>query len=609
MDDLAQSDGPMRLVIHLLGRPRILRGGQEVYQFRSRKSWALLTYLILSERPPTRAQLAALLFGEADDPVRALRWNLSEVRRGLGQDGSLEGDPLTLALPAGTTVDTDVVTKGDWSDAVALPGLGAVLLEGMRVQGAPAFDTWLLAQQRHVAAASEAMLHEAAMSSMSRGELAEALDYAVRAAAMSPLDENHQALVIRLYRLAGDDAAAQRQFSACAETLDRELGVEPGPSVRAAMREGRYERHEITDDATIEAILEAGSAAISAGARESGLQSLRTAARLADNAGKTRLRVRSRLVLAEALIHSFGGLDEHGLAMLYEVDEIAVAHDLRHAIALARAELGYVHFLRAQYDRAELWLSQALTFTDGSPSVAAKATIYLGSLESDRANYRRASAFLEEALALSRAAGEPRREAYGLAMLGRINLLQENLDAAAEQLDASIQLAEQDHWLAFLPWPQALLGETRLGRGDAEGAAELLNQAFARACLLGDPCWEGMSARGLARLADATGEPDRAFEILADATTRCTRLNDTYVWLRVYILDARCELGRRHGHPDTRLWVDSMQALASRTGMKELMVRSLLHGAALGNPADAATARLLAGGIENPALDRLVSAR
>lgn len=599
----------MSLVIHLLGRPRMMRGGEEVYQFRSRKSWALLAYLILSERPPTRSQAAALLFAEADDPIRALRWNLSELRRGLGQDTSIEGDPLTLALPANTIVDINVVTKGAWTDAVALPALGADLLEGMRVYGAPAFDTWLLAQQRHFTAASEAILHEAALSLMSRGELNEALDYAVRAAAMNPLDENHQALVIRLYRLAGDDAAAQRQFAACIDTLDRELGVAPGPSLRAAMRENRYEREEVTDDATIEAILEAGSAAISAGAREAGLQSLHTAVRLADSAAKTSLRVSSRLVLAEALIHSFGGMDEQGLALLYEVDEIAVAHDLRDAIALTRAELGYVDFLRAQYDRAELRLSEALKFADGSPSVAAKATIYLGAVESDRANYRRAFAFLRDALTLSRAAGEPRREAYGLAMLGRINLLQENFEAAASQLDDSIQLAERAHWLAFLPWPQALQGEVRLGQGDIDEAAELLNQAFARACLLGDPCWEGMSARGLALLSRATGQADRAFEILADATDRCSRLNDTYIWLRVYILDARCELGRGHGHPDTRTWVDTMQALASRTGMKELTVRSLLHGAALDNPGDAAAARLLAVGIDNPALDRLVAAR
>jgi DNA-binding SARP family transcriptional activator len=83
------------LTIQLLGRPCISRGADEVYRFRSRKSWGLLAYLMLSERPPTRSQAAALLFGDADDPARALRWSLSEIRRTLGEDGSVDDD-LTL---------------------------------------------------------------------------------------------------------------------------------------------------------------------------------------------------------------------------------------------------------------------------------------------------------------------------------------------------------------------------------------------------------------------------------------------------------------------------------------------------------------------------------
>lgn len=124
---------------------------------------------------------------------------------------------------------------------------------------------------------------------------------------------------------------------------------------------------------------------------------------------------------------------------------------------------------------------------------------------------------------------------------------------------------------------------------------------------LGDPCWEGMSARGLALVAEATGDPERAFEVLADARARTNRLADPYVWLDAYILDAQCELGRRHGHPDTKLWVEMMRELASRTGMKELAVRSLLHGAALGDEGAADLAVLLAADIENPELDRLLA--
>ena len=426
----------MSITIQLLGRPRITRGSSAGYKLRSRKSWGLLAYLILSERPAARSQLASLLFAEADDPVRALRWCLAEIRRALGDEGSVDGDPVVLRLPPGAVVDVQVVMKGTWTAAVGLPGLGADLLDGMTVKGGAAFETWLLAQQRHAAAASEAVLHEAALGSMARGALEAAIDYAVRAAAMSPLDENHQALLIRLYRTAGDDEAAARQFAACAKALRAELGVAPGPAVQAAMRERRSAPGEVASDATIEAIVEAGSAAVSAGAVEAGVQSLRTAARLADGAGATRLRVSSRLVLAEALIHALGGLDEEGLATLYEADEIALAHGLLNEVAQARAELGYVDFLRGRYDRAEHWLTDALDYATGSPSMQAKVMTYLGSVESDRASYRRAVSHLEQAVTLSQAGPEPRRQAYALSMLGRISLFRGALDAAAGQLDA-----------------------------------------------------------------------------------------------------------------------------------------------------------------------------
>ncbi|MEX0869465.1 MAG: hypothetical protein WD011_07310, partial [Nitriliruptoraceae bacterium] len=89
----------MRPVIQLLGSPAIERASADPYRVRSRKSWALLAYLILSRRPPARSELATLLFSEADDPLRALRWNLSEIRRALGDGTHLEGDPVVLVLP------------------------------------------------------------------------------------------------------------------------------------------------------------------------------------------------------------------------------------------------------------------------------------------------------------------------------------------------------------------------------------------------------------------------------------------------------------------------------------------------------------------------------
>jgi DNA-binding SARP family transcriptional activator len=593
------------LTIRLLGRPSLERPGRATYRLRSRKSWALLAYLLLSEGNPTRSQLAGMLFGEADDPLRALRWSLAEIRRCLGDDASIEGDPVVLRLPEDVVIDVDVLTR-EWAEAVEAVGLGAELLDGLVVRGAPAFESWLLSEQRRVAAASEAILHEAALGLMARGALDRACGFAVRAARMSPLDENHQALLIRLYRLMGDDAAAERQYAAWTELLETELGMAPGVATEAAMRERPRERVGVPTSATIEAAIESGSATIAAGAIEPGVAALRNAVRLADAGRTTRLRSRSRQVLAEALIHSLRGLDEEGLAHLYEADRLALADDDPLGSALARAELGYVDFLRGRYDRAELWLREALELADGSPVVMARAATYLGSVHSDTANYPQAIAHLDLAGRLSREAGDARLEAYALCMKGRVELLRGDLDEADRHLNAAVTLVEREHWLSFLPWAQALQGEVCLARDDPLRAAEIFQQAFARACRLGDPCWEGITARGLALVADAGGETELAFEKLHDARARTTRLADPYVWLDAHILDAMCELGRRHGHPETRTWVATLRELASRTGMRELNVRALLHSAAHGGAGDADAAALLSAEIENPELHALV---
>ena len=270
-----------------------------------------------------------------------------------------------------------------------------------------------------------------------------------------------------------------------------------------------------------------------------------------------------------------------------------MSHDLRDAAAHARAELGYVDFLRARYDRAKRWLADAVHFANGSPSVVIKALTYLGAVESDRASYQRATDVLAQALDASRSADDPRGQALTLALLGRVSLLTGALEAAAGQLDASIELASRDRWLAFLPFPQALRGEVQLAQADVTGAAERFQHAFARAWQIGDPCWEGFAARGLALAAEACGDSGRAFALLDEARARCNRLGEPYTWLDAYILDAMCELGVRYSSPAVKERIEELRVLATRTGMKALAERSAQHASALAGSCPAGLPRRL----------------
>src|ERR687891_2754744 len=93
------------LSIHLLGSPRMELGGVSLQPLRGHKAWGLLAYLVRSQVPPSRQQVASLLFPEADDPMGTLRWTLSALRRQLGDSAELGGDPLQLTLRPGSLVD------------------------------------------------------------------------------------------------------------------------------------------------------------------------------------------------------------------------------------------------------------------------------------------------------------------------------------------------------------------------------------------------------------------------------------------------------------------------------------------------------------------------
>jgi SAM-dependent methyltransferase len=84
--------------ISLLGRPSIELDGSRAGGPCGRKAWGLLAYAALVDRPPTRQRLGGLLFCEAADPLRALRWNLTQLRVALDARDIVGGDPLELRL-------------------------------------------------------------------------------------------------------------------------------------------------------------------------------------------------------------------------------------------------------------------------------------------------------------------------------------------------------------------------------------------------------------------------------------------------------------------------------------------------------------------------------
>jgi DNA-binding SARP family transcriptional activator len=595
------------LSIHLLGPPRIDRGGRPVDPARGHKAWGLFAYLIRSRIPPSRERLAGLLFPEADDPLRALRWTLVELRRQLGADAELGGNPLRLTLPRGTFVDVDVLSRGSWMEAIALPGLGHELLDGLTFRSCPGFEMWLGDERRHVLGTTCGVLHQAALALLARGEPVDAARNASELVRLNPFEENAHVLLVRCLRATGDRDAATRQVEACAELFRRELGIEPTPALRAAnAASAAVDMPRISGRATVLAQLETGEAALAAGAVEAALQRLRAAVTAARGIGDRELLATALVALGGALVHSARGTDEEGAAALHEGIVLAEQVERHDVAATGWREIAWVQFLRAHYERAEESLANTSEFAAGNDEELAWVELIRGACRHDLGDYAGAGTLLRSALARARRLGSGQPLGQALTLLGRFHLFRGELDAARQVLDQALGEVEARGMTAFRPWPQSFRAEIDLIAGDLASAEPHFQHAFALGCQVGDPCWESISLRGLGLVAAARGDIPRALELLVDAPRRCRRLPDTYLWIEAYALDALCAVAVRHHAEATTHWIDELEAITSRRGIRELLLRATLYRARLKEPGAIEAARSLAPQIDNPALSELL---
>lgn len=596
------------LSIRLLGRPAVGCDDGPVRAPRGRKAWALLGYVLLAERPPSRQRLAELLFGDADDPLGALRWSLAELRRALGVPGALRGDPVVAALGDDVRVDLDVLRSGA-ADPAALLALDAVLLEGVHVASSPAFASWLEVERHRLAAAVEARLRQAAAGLLATGRAEEALRCAARVVELDPLQEGNHELLVRSLALSGDRPAALRQVAACTDLLRRELGVE----VSAALREaagavrGTVMVPPLGGRAAAAGQLDAGRAAIVAGAVDAGIQCLRRGVDEAARCGDTALRGRALGALGSALVHAVRGRDEEGAVVLHEALHVAGGAGDDATAALACRELGFVEVQAGRRATAEEWLVRAQDLAGTDDAQLAAVLGVRGLNASDRGDHPEALALLTESADRAARAGDPRQDAWASTMLGRSHLGRGEHAQAAEALERALGLVHDQRWIAFLPMPLALHAELALDAGDADTASERFARAWALGCQVGDPCWEGLAARGLGLLHARSGDRDGATGWLDEGVRRCTRVPDRYQWMHAHVLDAAVGTALDHGEPERAgPLLGALSALAARCDMRELVVRAHLHRHRLGDPTALAAARMLAADVDNPALAPLL---
>ncbi|MGB0513472.1 MAG: alpha/beta fold hydrolase [Wenzhouxiangellaceae bacterium] len=143
--------------IQTLGGLAVLIGGQEVQLPSSRRTRALLAYLLLNDKAHRREHLCELLWWMPDDPRGALRWSLSKLRPIVNEENCerLIADREHVRLNTGdlsidcrdiaAALDRDEIPVNQL-DAI-LEQLEAPLLDGIDVPDQPLFQEWLNAKR------------------------------------------------------------------------------------------------------------------------------------------------------------------------------------------------------------------------------------------------------------------------------------------------------------------------------------------------------------------------------------------------------------------------------------------------------------------------------
>lgn len=229
------------LRIHLLGPLEVRRDCEVLALPRSRKTRALLAYLVATARPHGRGHLCDLLWEGPADPRAALRWALSKIRplvndaaatRLISERGRVRFEPHGAAVDV-SEIQGAVRPSLERAPFDALRGAAAGFrgdfLEGLEVAGCYRFDAWLTGERSAARALRIRIL--AALVERLTDDAEAALGYARDRLQLEPATEAaHRDVIETLARLERTDEALE-QYERCRKILKREMGTRPSPEL------------------------------------------------------------------------------------------------------------------------------------------------------------------------------------------------------------------------------------------------------------------------------------------------------------------------------------------------------------------------------------------
>jgi tetratricopeptide (TPR) repeat protein len=322
-------------------------------------------------------------------------------------------------------------------------------------------------------------------------------------------------------------------------------------------------------------LLDAGKAALGAGAVDAGIETLRSAAGEAEALNEPSLAAEVLLELGTALVHAVRGYDEEGAILLRQAAMLASGAGLPDVSAGALRELGYVEAMAGRRPSAEDYLNDALAVAltperlAGIHSVVGFNLVDWGRLEDGIAAFR-------TAIDLARVAGNRRREVWCLGIGARGLLAAQAPEEALSWLELCLRVVEELRWVSFRPWGVALKAEALLALGHAPASLRPeLEDAFALSCELKDPCWEGATGRAIALTHEHEGNLAEAARWFDEALVRMRRDVNRFTAQQVDLLEDQSRIRRKQGrHAEASRAAQEWIALAARAHMDAAITRA-----------------------------------
>lgn len=248
------------LKLYLFGTPRIERNGETIVLSR-RKVMAMLVYLVVTRQTHRRDTLASLFWPESGQKSArtALRRELHLLQQAIDNDWiEATRDTVEVRADANMWIDVDefrrltLTAQEDDTMAVRALSQAAVLyqgdfLAGFTLSDCPEFDDWQFFEADALRREYAVLLEKLVGHFKEENAFEEAVHYARKWLSLDPMHEPVHRELMRLFALAGQYAAAVRQYDECIHILDEELGMPPEGETKTLFEAIRTRKFSMVD--------------------------------------------------------------------------------------------------------------------------------------------------------------------------------------------------------------------------------------------------------------------------------------------------------------------------------------------------------------------------